>query len=98
MAALVPWLGVWILVSAADDLVVLISWLIARVRRALPAPPPASDLDGVEQQRVAIFVPCWKESEVIAGMLRHNLAAIRLLARYIWRWHRTTDRQAREIA
>lgn len=76
MAALVPWLGVWILVSAADDLVVLISWLIARGRGALPAPPPASDLDGVEQRRVAIFVPCWKESEVIAGMLRHNLAAI----------------------
>jgi bacteriophage N4 adsorption protein B len=29
------------------------------------------------QRRIAIFVPCWKESHVIASMVRHNLASIR---------------------
>jgi len=34
------------------------------------------DMQGKER-RIAIFVPCWKESEVIGNMVRHNLAAIR---------------------
>lgn len=76
IALLAPWLGAWILASAADDLVVLGAWLAARWRGKLPALPAEAELDGVELRRVAIFVPCWRESEVIAGMLRHNLAAI----------------------
>jgi adsorption protein B len=30
-----------------------------------------------DERRIAIFVPCWKESAVIERMIRHNLAAIR---------------------
>ena len=29
-----------------------------------------------QERRIAIFVPCWKESGVIGNMIRHNLAAI----------------------
>jgi adsorption protein B len=29
------------------------------------------------ESRIAIFVPCWKESAVIGNMVRHNLTAIR---------------------
>ena len=34
-------------------------------------------LDDPPESRIAIFVPCWKESEVIGNMVRHNLTAIR---------------------
>ena len=33
-------------------------------------------LSQTRERRIAIFVPCWKESEVIGNMIRHNLAAI----------------------
>lgn len=34
--------------------------------------------NGAEEERsIAIFIPCWRESEVIEKMIRHNLAAIR---------------------
>jgi bacteriophage N4 adsorption protein B len=29
-----------------------------------------------DERKIAIFVPCWKESDVIGNMVRHNLAAI----------------------
>lgn len=76
IAAVLPWLGAWILVSGADDLVILASWLIARWRGEMPVMPTVTQLASIDHKRVAIFVPCWKEAEVIAGMLRHNLAAI----------------------
>ncbi|MBK7927399.1 MAG: glycosyl transferase family protein [Bryobacterales bacterium] len=76
IAAWLPLLGAWILLSALDDLVLLGAWLIARVRGQLPRLPNVTQLAATDHRRIAIFVPCWKESEVIAGMLRHNLAAI----------------------
>ena len=76
IAAVLPWLGAWILVSGVDDLVILGSWLIARWRGEMPVMPTVTQLASSDHKHVAIFVPCWKEAEVIAGMLRHNLAAI----------------------
>jgi len=76
LAALLPLLGAWILLSALDDLILLGAWLIARFRGELPRLPNVTQLAATDHRRIAIFVPCWKESEVIAGMLRHNLAAI----------------------
>jgi len=76
IAAILPWLGVWILLSGVDDLVILGSWLFARWKGEMPKMPTVTQLASVDHKRVAIFVPCWKEADVIAGMLRHNLVVI----------------------
>ncbi len=39
-------------------------------------PPTALVESATERRRIAIFVPCWRESAVIGNMVRHNLAAI----------------------
>ncbi len=80
-SAVWPWilgsLAVALLFSGIDDLVpVLICGGYSFLRRT-----PQSDStleEGSKQERkIAIFVPCWKESDVIGNMVRHNLAAIR---------------------
>lgn len=75
-----------LLINALDDLTpaLLCAWHWA-VRNGLrrlsrgddgdlggPAVPFSSG-----ERRIAIFVACWHESQVIANMVRHNLAAIR---------------------
>ena len=63
-----------LLISGVDDLVPLAiclsHWFRPKRHRA-PLPSPAAE------RKIAIFVPCWKESEVIGNMVRHNLASIR---------------------
>lgn len=65
-------LAISLLVSGMDDLVpamlCLWAWCIGRTEQ--PATPTGA------KRRVAIFVPCWREADVIARMVRHNLAAI----------------------
>lgn len=70
-------LAILLLASGVDDfipiLICLRQWLL--VRKEMPVRPL---LEGTaEPRRIAIFVPCWKESAVIGNMVRHNLAAIR---------------------
>ncbi len=66
-----------LLLSGADDfvpfLLCLRHWIKQRGSSARPT------VFGVPngERRIAIFVPCWKESEVIGDMVRRNLAAIR---------------------
>ncbi|MGA7409272.1 MAG: glycosyltransferase, partial [Bryobacteraceae bacterium] len=86
-SALFTILAAFLLLSALDDLVPLFICLThQRAGRkkgrkaatnlpALGAEPPA--LTEASQRRFAIFVPCWKESQVIGNMVRHNLASIR---------------------
>src|SRR4029079_19741180 len=71
-----------ILVSGLDDLVVDLAWAWTWIKSALrPAasmfPPGPRQLENAPLQRIAIFVPLWREHEVIGGMLEHTLAAIR---------------------
>lgn len=66
-----------LLLSGIDDLVPLLICAVHWVRSALTSPKPASFKTPVQERHIAIFVPCWKESDVIANMVRHNLAAIR---------------------
>ncbi len=73
-----PWvlgtLATILLLSGLDDLVpsLICFWHVAiRRRRAALCEEPR------QERRIAIFVPCWKESGVIANMVRHNLAAVR---------------------
>lgn len=66
-----------LLLSGIDDFVpVLIcihAWVFGKYsdKRSLAGGVEASE------RRIAIFVPCWKESDVIEGMVRQNLARIR---------------------
>ncbi|MBV9038644.1 MAG: glycosyl transferase family protein [Acidobacteriaceae bacterium] len=66
-----------LLLSGIDDLAPLLICVVHWIRSALAfSKPPPAETPGRER-RIAIFVPCWKESDVIANMVRHNLAAIR---------------------
>jgi hypothetical protein len=67
-------LAILILFSGLDDLIpaVVCLWHAFRVQEQ-PDCLPESELE----RRIAIFVPCWNESAVIADMVRHNVAAIR---------------------
>jgi adsorption protein B len=82
-AALLP-LALAILISGVDDLfldiVCLAAWIKSFVQRCrahtASKEPPAGTLPNLPEKRFAIFVPLWKEYQVIAGMIEHNLAAI----------------------
>lgn len=69
-------LALILLISGVDDFVPVLICVWHRVFRPILEVPEREDLGGRER-RIAIFVPCWKESGVIANMVRHNLAAIR---------------------
>lgn len=67
-------LALWVLLSNLDDLFVdlarIVSWLAG-------PDPPAAPGGPVVERRLAIFVPAWRESAVLEGMVEHNNAAIR---------------------
>ncbi len=67
-------LALVLLLSGLDDLIPLLIFLRGILRSSGEA-----QNRGVEapERRVAIFVPCWRESAVIGSMVRHNLSAIR---------------------
>ena len=71
--ALAP-LGVWILLSGLDDLV-LVAACLSRRRRD-PGPPTEAQISAVREKRLAVFLPLWLESDVIGYMVEHNVAAI----------------------
>jgi adsorption protein B len=71
---LIP-LAIWVVISGLDDLILDFAWLAYRLRRF---PWPAEQtLARTPRKRIAIFVPLWREQDVIGSMLRHNVAAIR---------------------
>jgi adsorption protein B len=76
VAALLLPLAVWILVSGLDDLFLDLACAWGGLRRRGEAPLRAA-IDQLPEKRTAIFVPLWREAGVIAGMLEHNIAAIR---------------------
>jgi adsorption protein B len=82
LTALDQWVGIcliplalWVLISGLDDLFLDIAWICQRLRPF--AWPSEQVLARAPQRRIAIFVPLWREHDVIGEMLRHNLAAIR---------------------
>ena len=81
LSSLWPWiigpLAAALLLCGLDDLVPTAIYLWTKLLRRTPAPLPAqAGSQPLPERRIAIFVPCWKESGVIANMVRHNLAAI----------------------
>lgn len=74
-------LAIFILISGVDDLIVDLLWLRCWLRRVLfrhppLATPPAAGFDALPEKRIAIFVPLWREHDVIVEMLAHNIAQI----------------------
>ncbi|MBV9266393.1 MAG: glycosyl transferase family protein, partial [Acidobacteriaceae bacterium] len=65
-----------LLLSGLDDLVpaLICLWNSAANR---PRARFRREANTALERRIAIFVPCWKESGVIGNMVRHNLAAVR---------------------
>ena len=76
-----PWiigpLAATLLLCGLDDLVPTGIFLWTKFfRRRLAFAATAPQEHSPPERRIAIFVPCWKESGVIANMVRHNLATI----------------------
>jgi adsorption protein B len=66
-------LAVTLLISGIDDLIPLVIVLAHRLANR----QQETKRDDPPEGKIAIFVPCWKESKVIGNMVRHNLIAIR---------------------
>ena len=67
-------LALVLLLSGLDDLIPLLIFARGILR---PGPEVQPDNTDTAERRIAIFVPCWRESAVIGSMVRHNLSAIR---------------------
>ncbi len=67
-------LAIFLILSGLDDLFLDLA-LVAHRRRNGAAPP--ADTGDLPEKRIAVFIPLWREHEVIEGMLAHNLAAVR---------------------
>lgn len=75
-ACLLP-LAIFILISGLDDLVLDIALVVRLCTRRHDGHPDKRSLEATPEKRIAVFVPLWREHRVIAGMLEHNIAAIR---------------------
>ena len=78
-ACLLP-VGIAILISGLDDLVLdaicLWAWIQRRLRKTPPLAAPVDPRSVQPEKQIAIFVPLWHEHAVIGGMVEHNVAAI----------------------
>jgi adsorption protein B len=68
-------LAIFLILSGLDDLFLDLA-LVAHHRRRGRA-LPAADTGDRPEKRIAVFIPLWREHEVIEGMLAHNLTAVR---------------------
>jgi len=63
------------IVSGIDDLWLDFCYLFGRTSEATI--PPPIDAAGLEESLIALWIPAWREEEVIARMVAHNTASIR---------------------
>lgn len=90
-------LTVGLLISGVDDLVPsFICLWFKYVRRLHARYVPAPEI--ARERKIAIFVPCWNESAVIASMVRHNISAIRYRNYDIFLGVYPNDRATRQAA
>lgn len=66
-----------LLFSGVDDLIPFFIFLWHVWTRRTEEDSKTREESSKDERRIAIFVPCWKEEDVIESMVRHNLAAIR---------------------
>lgn len=82
LAVVLAPLALWILISGLDDLFLDLAcawrWILHRFGRPQSSlVPTEAELAKTPRKRIAIFVPLWKEYQVIRGMIEHNVAANR---------------------
>ncbi len=70
-------LAITLLISGVDDLIPLCIVLVRHIVHFLCREKAIGEQIDPPESRIAIFVPCWRESGVIGNMVRHNLTAIR---------------------
>lgn len=74
VAAILPAIAVWFIVSGLDDMAVDLifgaRWLRGRTKAPVESAIPR------REKRLAVFVPLWHEYQVIEQMLKHNLSVI----------------------
>src|SRR5712692_10013537 len=68
--------GGGIFLNQLDELFMDANYLFRGLHRRSRRVVPAEALHRVQQKRIAILLPAWKESDVIERMIEHNLAAI----------------------
>ena len=73
---LVP-LTVWILLSGLDDLIVDAAAFMASWQHSWGKRPSRRSMLQAPQRKLAIFIPCWHEHNVITHMVERNLAQVR---------------------
>ncbi|SRR5579871_294795 len=73
---LIPPVSAWLFLSGCDELIVDLwfAWRAAFSRESWEI--SMERLDHLPEQRLALFIPCWLESEVIERMVEHNLEII----------------------
>jgi adsorption protein B len=67
-------LAIYMIASGLDDLFVTLTVAVQWLRRRTHSITP--DLHSKPEKLIAIVLPLWQESRVIAGMVQHNLAAV----------------------
>jgi adsorption protein B len=65
-----------IILNLLDDLFIDLNYFLRGLHRRSRRRLTRAELVSPKQQRIAIIVPAWKEAEVIAEMLEHNLGSI----------------------
>ncbi len=79
---LVAMIALVILVSSLDDIIVDITYWALKIRRAFRPnpyglPDTAAELEQKEERPLAVMVPAWDESAVIARMIANTIANIK---------------------
>lgn len=70
-------LSIWILITGADDLFIdIVGFVVSLRNKAARSRPPRASLLSEPEKAIAILVPLWHESEVIAKMVQQNTASI----------------------
>lgn len=79
-------LAFWMIASGLDDLWIDFCYLLGAVGKrqrqnqespsTTPVSPPGDQAD-LPQAKIALWIPAWREDEVIARMIAHNVATIR---------------------
>lgn len=89
--------GIFFLLGTLDELSVDLTWLWLRLTRRAGSRPFA-DAIVPSARRMAVFIPAWEESDVLATTLRHMLAAWREADVQLWVGTYPNDRATAAIA
>jgi adsorption protein B len=74
--ALIPPGAWWIFLSGLDDLLIDTWFACLRTSGRDAWKDSLRHLSQLPEKKIAMFVPCWHEHQVIEGMIDHNIAAI----------------------